>query len=168
MPQHSSLELLEPAFQVQARRFLSEVEKDPTVKAFGIVKLIPTETLRDLSVQMAYRARLLYVDLGSPKELKPVIANYVREMFKAAGLWTPTEDECITPNTKTLQSRHLVGKAMDFMPTLDGKTRWRACPEDAFYAIAEVAHRCGLVSGCDWFDRVKRTGFYDPCHVEAK
>lgn len=158
MPTHSSIELLEPGFQVTVRRMISLMEADPRLQAAGVVKISPRETLRDLEVQMAYYSRYLYELLGKPTDakIKTALIRFVKEMFGAAAVgWLPTDDQCLSKSTETLESKHLKGLAIDIAPSKDGKTAWWAAPDEVWNVMGEIGKQCGLRWGGDfpWPDR---------------
>jgi D-alanyl-D-alanine carboxypeptidase len=47
--------------------------------------------------------------------------------------------------TKTLNSRHLSGNAIDIVPTIDGKAWWDA-PDKLWQRIYDIAEQCGICS----------------------
>lgn len=140
-------DLKEP-FQQKARQAYTDMSNSTVLKSFGVEKIAISETKRELSVQMAYysRGRMSIED--------------VRKMYKAAGLYTPTDAECKTPNTQTLQSKHIEGLAVDFVPVKDGKYWWNA-PSEVWNEMGNIGKAWGMKWGGDW------KGFSDTPHFEA-
>jgi len=127
MPIQNDINLLDPRMQKCIRRLIELVP----ARMQGY-QLYVNETLRQLSVQMAYRAR------GTAP------AWLVKEYFKACGLWQITDAECAVQNTKTMESKHLQGLAADVYLIRGKKILWTAAPEEwaKLFAIAE--DECGL------------------------
>lgn len=150
MPTHNSLDLLAPEMQDKAHKMISVMESDAVIKAAGIIKILPRETLRDLEVQMAYYSRTLWNKLGKKTDDKAALIFYVQELFKSAGLWVPTSEECLTPSTLTLKSKHLVGLAIDVAPSKDGLTPWWGAPRNVWQRIGEIGKSFGLKWGGDF------------------
>ena len=136
------------------------MEADPVIKNAGVVKILPRETIRELSTQMAYYSRALYNMAGQPANKVLVFIEYVRSMFAAAGLWVPSEKECVTPSTLTLKSKHLTGNAIDIAPSKDGKTAWWGAPKEVWQRMGEI----GKAAGCKWGGDFK--GLNDSPHFE--
>jgi hypothetical protein len=158
---HSQIELLQPDFQVIVKRMIAQMEADPVIKAAGVIMILPRETLRDLDVQMAYYSRYLYNSTGGKADTARFYIAYVRAMFAAAGLWVPTDKECLTPSTLTLKSKHLEGKAIDIAPSRDGKSPWWNAPEEVWQRMGEI----GKAAGCRWGGDFK--GLNDSPHFEV-
>lgn len=130
---------LQIEIQSNANKFLTAVNSPEILKELNIDRVIITETKRELTTQMAYYSR------GRMK------IEDVRKMYKAAGLYTPTDTECKTPNTYTLQSKHIEGKALDVVPEKDGKLLWNA-PLSIWNKIGEIGKSYGFIWGGDWND----------------
>ena len=113
-----------------------------------VEKVCINESLRELSVQMAYYVcgRMRYED--------------VRRFYAAAGLYDIGRDEAASIKTHTLQSNHMSGKACDFVPCKDGKIWWGA-PEPVWERMGEIGEANGLKWGGRWKD------FKDSPHFEA-
>ncbi|HNV37157.1 MAG TPA: hypothetical protein PKL79_09085, partial [Rectinema sp.] len=105
----NKLDGLQPKFRGRVEAALGVMNIDAELKKYGVQKIIVVEGLRTLPTQMAYYSR------GRMKTAD------VRAMYEAAGLYKPTDTEAQTPNTWTLKSRHLDGKAVDLAPSKDGK-----------------------------------------------
>lgn len=136
---HRTLDALVPEVAALAQSALDELD------ALGIEWYI-SETRRDLAVQMAYfsRGRMRVSD--------------VKSMYKAAGLYAIGDDEARKENTWTLDSRHLLGHALDVYPAKDGKPLYSA-PFDAFKAISVVFKKHGFTWGGDWKTRIDSPHF---------
>lgn len=128
---------LDADVRVRAEEAFAMMRASEKLRELGADGVMISETKRELAVQMAYYSR------GRMR------ASDVRAMYKAAGLYTPTDKECATPNTWTLKSRHLSGRAVDFVPTRGGKPWWDA-PEGVWLAMGEIGEECGLEWGGRW------------------
>lgn len=126
--------------QLRARHTYEDMRNDPILKACGVETIAISETKRELAVQMAYysRSRMGVED--------------VKAMYRAAGLYEPSEEECKTANTWTLNSRHLSGNAVDFVPVKDGKYWWNA-PEKVWERMGVIGESNGLTWGGRWKNR---------------
>jgi len=134
----NKLDGLDCAFRKRVEEAISEMNNDPTLREIGVKGIIVVEGLRPLAIQMAYYSR-------GRMDIKDVKA-----MYKAAGLYTPTDSECMTKNTWTLKSKHLEGKAVDIAPSNDGKTIWWNAPLKVWARIGEIGKRHGLIWGGDY------------------
>lgn len=137
MPMLRDMGLLQGPFKVKAEKVLKRLEE--AWKPLGRVPVV-LETRRELAVQMAYYARA-----RCPVEV-------VKEYFKAAGLWAITDGEAKMRTTGTMQSKHLVGKAIDVAPSVVGKQGvpdWKA-PDAVWLAMGEAAKAEGLEWGGSW------------------
>lgn len=132
---------LDEMFRVKATKAFTAMNTSETLHALGVQSVAISETKRDLTVQMAYYSR------GRMKDPADVKA-----MYKAAGLYTPSETECNTPNTWTLSSKHILGKAVDFVPVKDGKLWWNA-PVSVLNEMGKIGKSCGLEWGGDWKEK---------------
>ena len=117
------------------------------LKDLGVESISIVETKRELAVQMAYYSRSRMKDV-----------KYVKEMYKAAGLYEPSISECITANTQTLNSNHIKGIAIDFAPCRDGKIWWDA-PDVIWNEMGKIGKRYGFSWGGDWTDFVDKPHF---------
>jgi len=129
---------LHPRIREKAAQALATMNSDPQLKALGVTSVAPNETLRSLPTQMAYYSRG-----RMPK------ATDVRAMYKAAGLYNPTDLECATQITWTLESKHILGLAVDFVPQRGGKNWW--CPPlEVWERMGQIGEQCGLSWGGRW------------------
>lgn len=128
---------LDLSMQPRAKAAYEEMKKSEKLKSLGVEDIIINESKRNLAVQMAYysRSRMAVAD--------------VKRMYAAAGLYTPTDHECLTANTWTLDSKHIQGKAIDFAPVKDGKVWWSA-PATVWETMGEIGESCGLKWGGRW------------------
>jgi hypothetical protein len=137
----NKLDGLDCAFRKRVEGAIAEMDNDDILHEMGVKKIIVVEGLRPLAIQMAYYSR-------GRMEVKDVKA-----MYEAAGLYTPTDKECLTKNTWTLKSRHLEGKAVDLAPSKDGKTIWWNAPLKVWVRMGEIGKKYGLVWGGDWKEK---------------
>lgn len=114
------------------------MNKSTRLQELGCTAVAVNETRRSLAVQMAYYSRSRMRDIED-----------VKKMYKAAGLYCPTDKECITPNTWTLSSKHLQGLAVDFVPVRNGSLWWTA-PVTVWEEMGRIGKSCGLLWGGDW------------------
>ena len=134
----NKLDGLQPKFRGRVEAALGVMNIDAELKKYGVQKIIVVEGLRTLPTQMAYYSR------GRMKTAD------VRAMYEAAGLYKPTDTEAQTPNTWTLKSRHLDGKAVDLAPSKDGKTIWWDAPDTVWQRMGDIGKQFGLAWGGDW------------------
>ena len=139
---------LNKAIQPAANKAYKDMNNSTEIKKLGVEKVVIVETKRDLAVQMAYYSR------SRMKNTKDVKA-----MYKAAGLYEPSEWECNTANTQTLNSNHIKGIAIDFAPFKAGKIWWDA-PDPVWNEMGKIGKKYGFSWGGDW------TGFVDKPHFE--
>lgn len=134
---HTDIERLAPEMQPMVRQALAEMNADERLREMGITSVVISETLRELSVQMAYysRGRMQIED--------------VKAMYRAAGLYTISSVDAQTPITWTLDSRHLKGNAVDLVPTIKGEAWWRA-PKEAWDIMGVIGEKYGLEWGGRW------------------
>lgn len=130
MALQKSIELLDPEFKKLVIVFLKALDD-------ANIPYIINETKREKAVQSAYHAQ----------GREPLVT--VNRLRKMAGLWEISEEENKKKITWTLESKHLVGKAIDIVPKKDGKAWWTA-PDEKWREIAEISTRCGLISGYYW------------------
>ena len=138
---------LDKKIQTAATKTYRAMNNSTVLKKLGVDKIIIVETKRDLAVQMAYYSR------SRMKNNKDVKA-----MYKAAGLYEPTEKECNTANTQTLNSNHIKGIAIDFAPYKDGKIWW-AAPDAVWNEMGKIGKKYGFQWGGDWKDFVDKPHF---------
>ena len=134
--------------QPAANKAYKAMNNSAALKNLGVEKVVIVETKRDLAVQMAYYSR------SRMKNTKDVKA-----MYKAAGLYEPSEWECNTANTQTLNSNHIKGIAIDFAPFKAGKVWWDA-PDSVWNEMGKIGKKYGFSWGGDW------QGFVDKPHFE--
>lgn len=137
MPLHTDLESLVSLARFRIEDALDEMNSDAKLKSLGVERVIVNESLRELSVQMAYysRSRMSVQD--------------VQAMYKAAGLYAIGEVEAKKPNTWTLESKHLGGTAADLVPIHNGKAWW-AAPLAVWERMGEIGEKHGLKWGGRW------------------
>ena len=134
---HDEIELLKPTMQNAVNKALLDMHKDDALRTLGVTDVQVSETLRELSVQMAYytRSRLPVAD--------------VKAYYKAAGLYPIRDDEALRPATWTLESKHLRGEAVDLVPMKHG-IRWWGAPEAVWKRMGEIGEAAGLTWGGRW------------------
>lgn len=157
---HNDIGLLTPAMQNKANAAYAAMKTDEKLITYLAAEkcsgVAPHETLRDIEVQMAYRSRLLYTEIaaaagkGIAESLKPTISKYVQIMYKAAGLWAIDSATAIKPNTWTMESKHLVGKAIDIVPIKDGAPCWLPETSPVWKRMGEIGEEHGLSWGGRW------------------
>lgn len=130
---------LDPQIRERAKAAFTEMNASQRLKDLGVSYVAVSETKRSLAVQMAYYSRSRMRDI-----------NDVKKMYKAAGLYIPSDQECITANTWTLQSKHIDGLAVDFVPVnKDGKLWWTA-PVTVWEELGKIGESNGLKWGGRW------------------
>src|SRR5574344_763368 len=131
------------------RHAIDAMKKDVTLAGLGVTGIYISETKRALSTQMAYysRGRMSVSD--------------VKKMYAAAGLYHISDEEAKTPNTQTLASKHIEGKAIALVPEIEGCIAWNA-PADVWRRMGEIGENYGLEWGGSW------TGFQDRPHFQLK
>ena len=139
---------LEKTVRPFATKAYNAMNTSSVLKKMGVDKVIIVETKRELAVQMAYYSR------SRMKDIKDVKA-----MYKAAGLYEPSDWECNTANTQTLNSNHIKGIAIDFAPYKNGKIWWDA-PDSVWNEMGKIGKKYGFSWGGDW------KGFVDKPHFE--
>ena len=145
MPLHTSVDLLVPALQSKCWDFLEKCQQSKVLLENGY-KVILLETLRDLAVQMAYAMRGRLV--ARPED-NLSSEQWIQKAFQKAGLWQISKDETTRPNTWTLDSKHLEGKAFDAVPEKNGVVDWNA-PETVWEELHRIGLECGLICGADF------------------
>ena len=134
--------------QGPAKKVFKAMNNSATLKKLGVDKVIIVETKRELAVQMAYYSRSRMKDV-----------NFVKAMYKAAGLYEPSISECNKANTQTLSSNHIKGIAIDFAPYKNGVIWWDA-PDSVWNEMGKIGKKYGFSWGGDW------QGFVDKPHFE--
>lgn len=151
----TDLTKLKPALYNRAIAAIEEMRQDKELRNLGVTGIIVSEALREVSVQMAYRSRLLYTEVSGAlgvamaNALKPVIVRYVKAMYKAAGLYAIADADAIVPNTWTLESKHIVGEAVDLAPAKEGRAWWKA-PEAVWLRMGAIGESHGMAWGGRW------------------
>lgn len=130
-PLHKDVELLEPVFRDQVKKLLALLDENR-------IKYYINETLRDKAIQEAYY-------LQGREVLEKVNAKR-----SSVGLWTISEIENRHPVTWTLQSKHMIGEAIDIVPaTARGRPNW-AAPYSFYKEIGTIALQLGIAWGGTW------------------
>ena len=117
---------LKPELAKRTRAFLQALKTED-------IEAAVIETLRLPATQEAYYA-----------QGRKLLA-YVNELRKKAGLYELSEKENRNIVTKTLQSRHFGGNAVDIAPIKNGRVWWTA-PQDVWERMGKIGEECGL----DW------------------
>jgi len=163
---HTDIERLVPEMQPMVRQALAEMNADERLTNLGATSVVISETLRELSVQMAYYSRGMYAALTRDHPeietawVKLVLAEQAKAMYKAAGLYTLSSVEALQPITWTLQSNHATGRAVDLVPTIKGVAWWRA-PQKVWDIMGEIGEKHGLLWGGRWPGRQKDSPHYE-------
>ena len=132
--------------------FLDALTTDPSQKDLGVVSFLIVETLRDIDVQLAYDSRLMAKYAATEHRIMAV--DFVKAMYRRAGLYATGEKEALIPNTWTLKSKHLEGYALNLAPSLDGKNYWWAPPSwPGWEIMAEIAVKRSIEPGSRWKGR---------------
>ena len=134
---HSDLALLDESIRDKAASALVSMRGDSILQSLGVQEIQVHETLRDIAVQMAYYSRN-----------RMSIAD-VKWMYKAAGLYEISSVDAGKPITWTLESKHLLGKAIDIVPYKNGKPWWVA-PLEVWLRMGELGEANGLTWGGRW------------------
>lgn len=135
---HNDLGLLHDDIRGKALSALEEMRNDPALRAFGVTSVAISETLRELSTQMAYYSRGRMANIAD-----------VKAMYKSAGLYPLTDREAGSTNTWTLDSKHLRGRAVDLVPQKGG-TYWWLAPPEVWNRMGEIGESHGLIWGGRW------------------
>ena len=131
---------IDEAIKGKAKAAIERMSGDKTLKDYGVTGIYISETRRSLAVQMAYYSR------------SRMSVSDVKKMYKAAGLYELSDKEAKTPNTWTLESKHIKGKAIDLVPEKNGKPWWSA-PEKVWERMGEIGEKCGLLWGGRWKEK---------------
>lgn len=131
------IEDLDAPLQKPAASAIADMKTDATLKSLGVTGIFISETRRDLAVQMAYYSR------------SRMGVDDVKKMYAAAGLYRISDAEAKTANTKTLSSKHILGRAIDIVPEIEGTVAWRA-PKEVWQRIGEIGKKYGFEWGGDW------------------
>jgi hypothetical protein len=135
----SKLDDLYPRFRQRCAIMLEGMSRDKKLADMGVKSIIIVEGKRSLTTQIAYYCR------GRMRRNEDVKA-----VFKAAGLWALTDSEAETPNTWTLKSKHLEGRAIDIAPSKDGKAIWWGAPGEVWERMGEIGEAHGALWGGRW------------------
>lgn len=146
----SKLDALQPWFRSHALLALEAMTRDKKLADMGVKSIIVVEAKREIITQIAYYCRGRMKD---PADAKAI--------FSAAGLWPLSDKEAETPNTWTLKSKHLEGRAIDLAPSQDGKAIWWAAPALVWERMGEIGESVGMAWGGRWKNK-------DSPHFEEK
>lgn len=133
----NDLRLLEIGIRQKVFKAIDIMKQSFELKSLGVEDICVVETKRTLATQMAYysRGRMAVKD--------------VKLMYNAAGLYNISNEEAKTPNTWTLESKHLEGKAVDLAPMRNGVIWWNA-PHEVWKLMGEIGESTGLQWGGRW------------------
>ncbi len=137
MTRQQALNEIESSCKTQFENALNELDKA------GIIYFI-SEVKRTLTTQLLYalQGRLkIGNDIDMPFET-------LRRLCKENGAREPGKDII----TKTLQSNHFSGKAIDIVPVIGSAIQWTYTDanKNLFQSIAEIMKRNGFRWGGDW------------------
>lgn len=135
---HTELDKLKPAVRDKAQKALDSMNTDDKLRALGASSVRVNESLRDVSTQMAYYARGRMPNAGD-----------VQAMYKAAGLYALSPSDAHKIITWTLDSKHIKGEAVDFVP-YRGNVPWWNAPPEVWERIGELGEAQGLRWGGRW------------------
>lgn len=135
----SKLDTLHPWFRAKVAQALAYMQGDKELAAMGVKAILTVEAKREIITQIAYYCRGRMKD---PSDAKAI--------FNAAGLWPLSDKEAETPNTWTLKSKHLEGRAVDLAPSRDGKAIWWAAPAPVWERMGLIGESFGLAWGGRW------------------
>lgn len=138
---------LEPEARDKAIKLLD------ALKAEGIPVMV-NETRRSQAVQNAYykQGRAPLIDVNAARV--------------AVGLWTISNEENRNPITYTLNSKHILGKAIDIVPLQNGKSWWNA-PKEVWERIGLIGESVGFIWG-GRFTNASGKPFPDSPHFEVQ
>ena len=137
-----SLDALTPRMQGLAAKALEAMQSDPELRRMGCADILVNESFRELSTQLIYWMRGRMMDPAD-----------VQAAYKRAWGWQPSPEECRKVITWTLESKHLTGNAIDFVPSKTGKDYWWTAPKEVWQRMGEIGKQCGLKWGGDWKGR---------------
>jgi len=126
------------------------VEKGIAILRAQGIRFWVNETLRTKATQEAYYAQ-------GRKTIEQVNA-----LRKTAGLWPLGAKENEKSVTQTLNSRHILGQAIDIVPADKDGGPWWGAPQSEYLKIAAVMKSVGLEWGGDW------KGGWDQPHYQSK
>lgn len=134
---HTDLTMLKQQLQKSVIEALDEMRHDETLRTRGVSGVEVSETLRELPTQMAYYSR------------GRMVVSDVQAMYKAAGLYSIGSDDAQKVVTWTLDSKHLLGEAVDLVPTRAGATWWGA-PYSVWVRMGAIGESHGMKWGGRW------------------
>jgi hypothetical protein len=130
----TDIKLLTPSMREKVENFIHALDANG-------VKYRIIETKRTESTQRAYYAQ----------GREPVAVVNIKR--RSAGLGEITESENRNKITWTLESKHLVGRAIDIVPVIDGKIPWNINSKEiaaAYMRIGLIGEAAGLAWGGRW------------------
>jgi peptidoglycan L-alanyl-D-glutamate endopeptidase CwlK len=129
----SKLQLLKPEVRPYFEDFTGRLERQGL--RYSIL-----ETLRTIEVQEAYFAQ----------GRKPL--EEINELRKKAGLYLLGAEEGKKIITETMESVHLLGKAADIVPVIDGRIPWNISKDNVelWLTFGRLGHESGLEWGGTW------------------
>ena len=136
-----SLDGLDPKFRVMVEEFLKVLDQDKKLLNMGVARFLIVEAKRSMETQLVYFMRSRMMDPAD-----------TQMAYKRVLGWVPSLEDCRKPVTWTLESKHLIGLAIDICPSKDGSTHWWRAPEEVWLRMGELAKQCGLKWGGDWKD----------------
>jgi len=143
---------LQEPFRTKAAAFYSALNDDSHLTQLGIARFLIVETKRDIDVHLAYASRLMAKYAAT--EYRIMALDFVKAMYKRAGLYAIGDREALTPNTWTMKSKHLEGLAIDIAPSKDGVNFWWAPPSwPGWEIMAEIAIAHKIEPGSRWKGR---------------
>lgn len=128
---------LDPKIRAKASIVFDEMKSSQKLKDLGVQDIAIVETRRSLVRQMAYYSR-------SRMSVKDV-----QYMYEVAGLYPISEVEAKIPNTWTLESKHIEGKAVDFAP-MNSQGIWWNAPIEVWEEMGKIGEKHGLKWGGRW------------------
>lgn len=143
---------LQEPFRTKAAVFYTALNTETCLKRLGIARFLIVETKRDIDVHLAYASRLMakYAAI----EYRIMAIDFVKAMYKRAGLYAIGDREALIPNTWTMKSKHLEGLAIDIVPSKDGVNFWWAPPSwPGWEIMAEIAVAHKIEPGSRWKGR---------------
>jgi len=131
---HRDLESLTPEARKMAEQFLNRCHVEG-------LNIAVTETKRDLEAQVVYFLRgRIPTDAKNIQLLQDLGAKYA---------WRFTDGECKRKVTRTLNSNHLSGRALDIAVVNDGRLNWDFGGPEWLRAL-DIARSVGFSCGADW------------------
>ena len=109
--------------------------------------VLVVETMREPITQLLYfiQGRISNED----RKLNPDIDKELNKMRKLFKFWDLAPTEINKKVTWTLDSKHFYGKAVDFVPFINGKISWNA-PSNYWQKCGEIAENLGFEWGGRW------------------